>query len=534
MAKCKRSCRFFLSKENKTVLYLVLANVILAVSSIVLNNSGSLPLPISIFVALFLAALALAFWRPGWIFLLFCGAIILENINLAPAGVGIAVRPYQLLGGALFLATLARHFSRRSETPLLKPALFDYLIWLIPLATLLRLPFSDRISAGVKFFLVIVSFSILFWLARQYLRSLHDIKKTLPFIFSSSLVVILYGLWQNIRFAAGEESFAVMPGRPNSTFTEPDWLGLYLVLVFIAACTWLYFSLRATMEEDSWRDKVILPVIIGYLAFVLALLIISVSRSAWLGASVASVVLLFATLTGLSWDFQAWRWKLFLRSAGCIAIAILLAAGAIPVFHLTTFQLANRASSVGTGEQSITVSCFRPVALPEKIASLNDLTPYACHQINLEDISMEKTRGHFVTTVDRQDPNVSIRSQIYANAWKNIIAHPLVGIGWENIGPTLGQDERGASLNSSNIFLEVWLGAGLLGLLALISLFGLIFYQAIDNFFHAKDLEDKTLDLFVLSSLVGIVVFNLFNAGILLGIFWLWLGANGVMKRKKA
>ena len=52
-----------------------------------------------------------------------------------------------------------------------------------------------------------------------------------PIIISSATVVGLYAIIQNILYKNGGLHMEVMPGRPNATFAEADWLGMYLVFV---------------------------------------------------------------------------------------------------------------------------------------------------------------------------------------------------------------------------------------------------------------------------------------------------------------
>ena len=155
---------------------------------------------------------------------------------------------------------------------------------------------------------------------------------------------------------------------------------------------------------------------------------------------------------------------------------------------------------------------------------MNDLDLLGCRQINLEEISTERNSGRFVKEVMRDDPNVNIRAEVYGKTWQAIKSHPILGIGWENIPIILGRDGRGAELNTSNIFLETWLGGGIISLLVLLSLLSLIVFRAIQMLSEAKSLELRSFALFVVISWIGLVIFNLFNAGIMLGFFWVWLG----------
>src|SRR6266568_3531329 len=101
-------------KLNATKLYLILANLVLAVFAIWFSNVGLLPFShfsdFAFFVAL---ALILALYRPSWTFAFFIGALSLENINLVPKGLGVSLRPYQFFGLVTILALFVQIVSRR-------------------------------------------------------------------------------------------------------------------------------------------------------------------------------------------------------------------------------------------------------------------------------------------------------------------------------------------------------------------------------------------------------------------------------------
>jgi drug/metabolite transporter (DMT)-like permease len=531
----------FFSQLNKTKTYLVITNVLLVFFLILFNNLGVLPMRTGDFVFFTILVLALALYRPGWAFMFFIGSIALENINLAPERLGIAMRPYQLIGGLLFIGVTIRFFSHKLYFKLVKLRYTDYSIFLIPLAGLLNIANSTNPIAEIKFILVLFSFSILYLLVRNYIQNTSDLKKSLPFFFSSALIIALYGFWQNLRFAKGLNSFSVMPGRPNSTLTEPDWLGLYLVLVVAGIYALVYYFAQKPDRERLVSENVSISATYIFLTMIFALLIISVSRSAWIGTLVMTVLFAFCIFTNLKFNFRDWQWKFTIKIKLGIIGAFLFGLGAVYIFHLTTFQLFNRAVSTG-GAQKITISCDPNcdvqtcppagglVSTGIIIHDLSELEQYGCRHINLEEIETEKNRGQFVTEVNRDDPNVNVRAEVYRKSWSEIKAHPIIGIGWSNIPEVLGKDPRGANLNSSNIFLETYLGSGIIGFLSLLIILVVIFLRALIAFFKETNLEQKTFALFILVSWTGIVIFNLFNAGIMLGFFWVWLGVANALK----
>ena len=512
---------------NKTSTYLALANIFLALVFVVASNLKLIPMRAGDFIFFSVLTLAFALYRPGWLFLFFTGSIVLENINLAPESFGIIVRPYQFFGGLLFLALFVRFFSEKKRLILPKFHWIDFLPFLIPLLALLPLIGSPNKLAGLKLIIILVSFCILYLLTKIYIQDLFDLKKILPFIFGSSLVVMGYAFWQNMRFSRGLNAFSVMPGRPNGTFAEADWLGMYLLLLLGASYALIYYLTKYAKDAKK------LGLVYVYLFLVFATLIISVSRSAWLGAIVMTIIYFLYVFTEFKFNYKNWQWRRIIKIKLSVLAVFFFSLLAVYFLHLTTFQLWNRALSTG-GMQKITISCQENIALPEKISSLEELIKYNCRHINLEEITAEKNQGKFVTEIDRIDPNVSVRGEIYKKAWTEIKNHPIIGIGFENIAKVLGQDGRGANLNSSNIFLEIWLGSGIGGLLVFIFFLGYIFLKAVKNIWQTKDPEKAVLALFILLSGLGIIIFNLFNAGLLLGIFWVWLGIGSVALNKNS
>jgi hypothetical protein len=501
-----------------------------------------LPMRTGDFVFFVILILAFALYRPGWAFMLFVGTIAMENINLAPERLGIDIRPYQLIGGLLFLAIAIRFFSKKLYFKLAKLSWTDYLVFLIPLASLLNIFNSQNPKVELKFALILFSFVAIFLLVKNYIQNSYDLKKSIPFFLSSSLIIILYGFWQNIRFAKGLNAFSVMPGRPNSTLTEPDWLGFYLVLVLAGAYALIYYFSQKPTENTLFNRKVTLAGICLFSVLTFALLIISVSRSAWLGVVAMAVLFLFIIFTNLKFNFRDWQWNFTIKIKLGIIGAFLLGLGVVYAFHLTTFQLWSRAVSTG-GAQKITIACDPNCDVQTRqclvstdkiiIHDVSELAQYGCRHINLEEIEAEKNKGRVITEIERNDPNVSVRAAVYQKSWSQIKTHLILGIGWSNIPQVLGKDPRGANLNSSNIFLETYLGSGVVGFLSLIIVLGAIFLQAVRVFFREDDLEQKAFALFILVSWTGTVVFNLFNAGIMLGFFWVWLGVASALKSER-
>jgi len=535
-----------LNKLNRPRTYLLLANVFLVFFLILLFNLGVLPFKgLGDFIFFSVLFLAFALYRPGWAFLFFIGTIALENINLASENLGIAARPYQFIAGLTILAVLIKLVFKRLGFKLPKWNLHDWLFIIFIAAGFLSAPGAENKALSFKQSIIAASFVALYFLVRVFIQNIEDLKKIIPFFLSSSIVVIFYGIWQNIRFAKGLNHFETMPGRPNATFTEADWLGIYLV--FILAI--IYSLICYIKQKSDSSESVILnfkflilkqfsiskftifkPFLYVLLVLNYILLILTVSRSAWLGALTVTFIFLFIIFTNLKLSFGNWQLRETIKIKIPIIACAIASVAIVYFFNLTSFQLFNRAESAGTGLQKITISCKNSEQAKQlqQIERIEQLEQFNCRHINLEEIKMEEARGYFIKEIYRDDPNINIRSEIYKKSWTEIKKHPILGIGWGNIGKVLGGDERGATLNSSNIFLEVWLGAGIIGLLALLAILVYILILNIRRFVSDND-DSKALGLFAILGLFALIIPNLFNAGILLGFIWIFLAITTIV-----
>ncbi len=525
--------QFVNSDQRKNIrLYLLGAVLVLLVFAIWFSNINILPLNNwSDFGVLTFLALLFALYRPAWSFAFFLAAVVLENVNISPGLLGISLRPYQWIAGLVILAMGLRLTWRKNELNLFRINFFDILIILFVLAGFVSALGANEKGLALKQSLVALSLGVLYFLTRLFLQNKKDLQKVLPFFFLSSLLVLFWSIWQNWLFMRGLDSFEVMPGRPNGTFAEADWLGMFVAFfqAIVLALIYKWEIKKKNKKEKTGHEFAGLNLFFVYVIFSLSwvVLFLSVTRSAWLAGAFSIILLGKLTLTKGSWRYNQWDWKLSGQIGSRIIVSIVAAFFLIKIFSLSNFEFLNRAQSISSGDQEITISCQVKLgkdraALPEKIQSVEELSVLGCHHINLEEIEMEKSQGNWVTTILRPDPNVSVRSEIYQKSWQQIGQHWLGGIGWGNIGKILGEDERGTQLNSSNIFLEIWLGAGLLGFLAwLIVWFGILAKSI--KLFYLTESEEKTWPIGLLLAWTAITFSNLFNAGIFLGFLWVYL-----------
>ena len=498
---------------------LIFANMFAGIILIILSHTSVLPLENVNFAFFSFVGLLFALYRPGWTFLLLVGMLPYEIINIAPKSLPLTLRPYQWILILLALALIIRYALKRFPVEKFVPNRWDMSVLVFGGGAFLSAMMSEHPSIALKLSVILFSFILLYFITRIFVRSGDDARMSLPFIFSSFFVVALYAIVQNMLFLNGSESFEVMAGRPNSTFAEADWLGGYLASVIV-----LLSGLIVSQKNISGTFRFLFSVLlfIGYSG-----LLITVSRSAWLAVFSGIVTMLFIFI----WQNEVWRALIeknrivlgeMFRMKLFILVPFLLAFFLVYFSGLSPFDLLDRSKSTATGEQKITVACdqdFGLPVLPEKIESLDQLSFFHCRHIRLEEVPTEVAGGKFVSTVYRDDPNVRIRSDIYAKVVGILREHPMFGVGFGNISPFLGTDERGAGLNASNIFLEIWLGAGVLGL----AVFVFFWFSLGIRWFSASIQNRSSLALVFVSLFVTLTLFNLFNAGLFLGFFFFFL-----------
>jgi O-antigen ligase len=504
----------FLLNWNQNKLWLVAGNILLGIVFIALTFTKTLPLDPINFIFFSFVGFLLALYRPGWMFLLLIGMLPYEIVNLAPESFGIAIRPYQWLLVLILLSLIVRFIFQRFPVQKFVPNFWDILLIIFGVSSFLSALTSPDRQASLKLSLILFSFMILYFLCRIFIHSLDDVIMILPFLFSSFLVVAGYAILQNILFSHGWESLEVMIGRPNATFAEADWLGGYLAIMITTISALLVFSPFVAKNSQSKIEQYILSAL---LFFGFTALIVSVSRSAWLAAFAG---IIFALSVGLyQWFFGrlTTREAVFVKLR--IVIPLLLAFFAVYTFQLTPFNIFDRGQSVTSGKQKITIACAGAVTLPETINNVEELTSYNCEHIRLEEISHRKAAGEYVTWIFRSDPNINIRRNIYEKSFGILKEHWFFGIGFGTISEYLGIDGRGMGLNASNIFLEVWLGSGIIGFLTFA-----IFWFGLGWKWLYKSFQEQTVLAVSLGAVwITATVFNLFNSGLFLGWFFAML-----------
>ncbi len=469
---------------------------------------------------IFLAAL----YRLGWVGSLLLATLPLEMTSLLGAGAHISLRPYQYVTALLLVALFIQLLTRKIRFPLFSFHFIDGALGAILLGAFLAIPKALAPEKALKETLILLSFMALYSVWRFLLSQK---KWRALFVWSGGISIVIsltIALWQSVVFWRGGEAFMVMEGRPNGTFFEADWLGFFASLVVLLGMSLLWKSFYLKQPR---RAPLVFLASLGLVTLPLLILLLTVARSAWLAAFMGGGVLFCG---GGYFVFRRWwKKKLLLLTTGTVLfIGIVTVSGAL-FSGLTHFDIGNRLTSTATGEQLITVSCAEQTLLPQVIANTDELSAYHCKHIRLEEKEMERAAGRSIQEVNRIDPNFHTRGTIYRQSFTLIKEHWLLGIGGGNSSLVLGTDERGAGLNASNLFLEVWLSYGLLGFVGLLAMIGYLFFTLTREMFQGSEKH-----LLGLALLVDILVFNLFNAGMLLGVFFFLLAYLVYLSEEKA
>ncbi len=179
-------------------------------------------------------------------------------------------------------------------------------------------------------FYYIVGFGLIF-IVFNILKTKKDFFITIAIIFSSSLIVIVAGFYQKyFNPGFGNISFWIDAGRVNSTFTDPNALGSYIILLFPLFISTIIFL-------KKWYLKLLTII---FLLLFLFLGVISASRNAFL--SIIISVGIFAII-GLSAALRHFIKKKIkepnksaLLSAGVIVLLIIIMISAFGGILLKT------------------------------------------------------------------------------------------------------------------------------------------------------------------------------------------------------
>jgi O-antigen ligase len=120
-----------------------------------------------------------------------------------------------------------------------------------------------------------------FWLSVQALADRDEARSLLRVLLASGYLVAAVAILQSVSDSVGHQSFVPAFG----TLGQKNLLGMFLAML----CP---LAFREVVEADSWSERLLA---LNAFAVTVVALVLSLSRSAWLGATIAGVVLLFGS-----------------------------------------------------------------------------------------------------------------------------------------------------------------------------------------------------------------------------------------------
>ena len=168
--------------------------------------------------------------------------------------------------------------------------------------------------------LTIVTYAGLFWLSVQALADRDEARTLLRILLASGYLVAAIAIIQSVTDSVAQQSFVPAFG----TLGQKNVLGIFLAMLAPLAF-W------EVVEAAAWSRRVIA---LNAFAVIVIALVLSQSRSAWLGATIAGVVLLFG------------RYRPSLRVVIAGISVTLIVGGAIAAFNVGVYARAIRALEV--------------------------------------------------------------------------------------------------------------------------------------------------------------------------------------------
>lgn len=336
--------------------------------------------------------------------------------------------------------------------------------------------FSRAISVLV-FTLFTIALSVL---TVNMVHSKELLKKTLQIIFLTSLVVSLFGLFQFGGSLIGLPDSAVllkvgyganMMGFPRimAFSMEPLYLANFLLIPISLGLAFFFNKINTSTaleasNKSQWK-------LISFLILMLIVLVLTVSRGAYLGFLAAFLVL------ALFFFRKIFTWK---------NLAIFIVS-IIVIGYATAFGLSK-------GDPQAT--------------------------------------NNFITHVLVRDyaksASVQERLTSYTYAWIAYKEKPTLGVGIGNYGPWLTyfapEPPKGGWLVVNNEFLEILAETGLVGLITFSVLLIVLIYRSILAIKHAEDRFLKSVMIGLFAAFVGVLVqYNFFSTLYIIHV-WVLIG----------
>ena len=345
----------------------------------------------------------------------------------------VSVYPGQILF-ALFVFSWFVQFTT-SKTVLIRVPVTAKIITIYLCVGLLSLWGATNIFVGmtelIKWFQILVVMVLVFNCCVN-----RDIEKwVIVFVVASGCLQALIGLWQFVLRGAGPGSFELTSGvyRAYGTFEQPNPFGGFMGMVWPLAVGMLLHLLKNKMTRQKiFTYRILVLLTSAATILIVCALIASYSRGAWIGATIAFLIMLF---------FLPAR-----RIIGAIMVIAFVAFGGVAI-------------NLGL--------------VPDHLESrMNSIVEYA----SIPDVRR--------TSIDETNYSIVERAAHWQAARNMVQAHPWLGVGMGNYQVVYPQYRLARWENplghAHNVYLNVAAETGFLGLGVYVVLWGYVFLNTIE------------------------------------------------------
>lgn len=414
----------------------------------------------------------------------------------------VSLRPYQVAVVLLLIFLAHLYFKGKIKTEELLVTFrspISKLLAVYFIVSLISLINSPDLKNGIQETSVLLSFLAIYWSALFFVRTEKDVQNIFYVIIASGTMVALIGLVQVTAYKFGLELIEVMPGRPNSILPEPDWLGFFMIFALAILIAVQYFE---NFDVKLFWAKILRNKYFYYGFHILfyIVIILTVARASWLAGIGMAGLYLFLIFIDKNNPFG----QVFVQGFK-ILFFLFLSLIIIYVFGLTPFSLKNRFLSIVTSQETHATA----------------VDPKTGKEISIEKkkIADYKKQGIEVKEKKVQDINILRRRESFTDNFDIILKHPFLGIGFGGIETVFGE-----GTNANNLFMEIWIATGVIGLIIFGLIFYLIFREWLVFFIKKRNKNNQPYLFFIILGLAVIIIPNIFNSGLFLGFFWVYLG----------
>jgi putative inorganic carbon (hco3(-)) transporter len=473
-------------------------------SDICKSSMNQILYPIILGLVLGFLSLYAGFWNTGLLLVFIVALCLVVKKNGSAMAFLFFLAPYEFYGD---LGSFVITSNETIILAILVGFLFRYhrgdkfnlriLVLFIPFIVMqiLSLSCAVNIGSGLKQIIRWCEFFAVFFISVNLFKNYEDFKRAVCYMIYGAIPIAFYGIYQSligfggfmseiIPMTAEEMKLNMLFGtfiRAHSILVQANHLGAYLVLVIPLSFIAVYSS-KSESEKSHFIKNSFLIKHFNKLSISLFMItiILTMSRSSWLALTVSYLILLVHFRFAHRNKSQN-RMGLFSKPI-IKMFAFILSASLLCVFMV-----------------------FLIPQIKDRFASLGDLK---------EDLASNK------------------RISFYKVGLNIIKDFPFIGVGIGNYTSIsdryapVGMDPIGSKIHLHNLYLQIGVETGLLGLLAFLLFLGSVFAYIL-GFYIKSDTMSRHMIKIVLIASIAFLIQNTADIFFVKGIHFLWAGITG-------